>query len=260
MPGSTLNFGLGATCDRSGGTGLDSGIWIEMQYEEGEGSWNLMQDNAQISARSSPNASRHASSTFNWTVPTGSMGGVLKIRAVTDGAYPVEIYYTYTYQAAGTQPASATNVPPQQTGVDHLTIAPLNPPTEFTSNQIVYTYPPTKHISAMPIIFRVIVYGSGSSQVPDGTEVDFRLVDYDGNAVDAYVDPEVGHTTNSEVQVTFYPPTNAYWNSHDPSAEGSSNSMTIYATCEGKQTSYDQIKIKPYSEPSAGSTSGSTTF
>jgi len=271
-PGMKLNFGLGATIDRrQSGIDLGSGVSTGMQYEIGDGSWNYMQDNAHISVGTG-SPTHLASSTFNWDVPDGNIGDVLKIRALTAGAYVVDTYYTYTYQAASSQPATATNAPPQQLVVDHVAIIPsLSAPSSLINNDVVFTIPSNRNMSPLPITFNVQVTGSGNSQVPDGTSVHFDLIDMgmDGrdDIADASITPRDAVTTNSEVTLTFTPPTDAYWKSHNPSAVDTSlNTMRIVATCGGKEWIY-KMEMKPYPEPSigssrstTGSTTGSTTF
>jgi len=267
-PGMKLNFGLGSTIDRQqSGIDLGSSVSTGMQYEIGDGSWNYMQDNAHIGVGTG-SPTHIASSTFNWDVPDGNVGDVLKIRALTSGAYVVDTYYTYTYKAAGSQPATATTAPPQQLVVDHIAIVPSSSaPASLIDNDVVNTIPSNRNMSPLPITFNVQVTGSVDSQVPDGTPVHFDLIDMGlngrDNLADASITPRDAVTTNSEVTLTFTPPTNAYWQSHDPSTVDTTlNTMRIVATCGGKEWIY-KVVIKPYQEPSTGerrSTTGSTTF
>jgi hypothetical protein len=181
---------------------------------------------------------------------------VLKLVAIPSSGYNVKTYYTYTYQASGGQPAPAANALPQQSGVDHLSIFPIDPTPDLTNHNCMYTISSNLKMSPLPIHFRVTVYGPGNSQViPDDTRVDFQLTDRNHNTDGACIEPRVGfgYTRNSEVTMTFYPPTDAYWQSHDP-AETSLNTMTLWASCRGKETYYVPIEIKPNPEPLIGST------
>lgn len=265
-------LGLSVEYEHSGGPASYHG-GIGIMDSIGGGSWQYLQNYAQahIDMGTGDPTPAPASTTVEWDVPSGNIGDVLTLCVIASSGYNVKTYYTYTYQATGTQPAPAVNVPPHQTEVDHVSIIPgFDAPSSLINNDFVYTTPSNRNMSPLPIHFRVLVNGPQDSQVPDGTPVHFELIDMGlngGDTAGAKIAPLDGHTTNSELTLTFTPPTDAYWQSHDPLAvDATLNTMRIRATCGGKDWSFN-IEMKPYPEPpstgssgSIKSTTGSTTF
>jgi len=98
-----------------------------------------------------------------------------------------------------------------------------------------------------PFTMRAYVYGPNQNPVADGTVVSFSLADRFGTTGDASIYPEQGTTVAGKTTVTFYPPSNSYWNdiNHDPFA---SNRITVTASAGDKEQSYILYIIQPTSE------------
>jgi hypothetical protein len=129
--------------------------------------------------------------------------------------------------------------------VSYLKIFPINPPTYRTEAQ-VYTNGNTYMEDARR--FMITVVGEGGYKVPDGTRVDFSLTDWLGDQGDAYILPSSAVTKNSEVTVTYHPPSYNYWTpsgKHDPSVDIWKRFMVIKATCEGKEAAYILYMVRP---------------
>ena len=159
-------------------------------------------------------------------VPWGKNGDVITIKVKPFFGFDCPmVAYDYTYQGQ--------YQPQTKKGVDHITINPINPRTDLGLGEAqVYTTLVGGYEDKRDL--RVIVWGQGGYEVPDGTPVKFDLSDLTGIA-DAKMEPTEAYTKNSEATVTFHPPSEEYWKSHDPSAPTTENRMTITATSKGKE-------------------------
>jgi hypothetical protein len=129
---------------------------------------------------------------------------------------------------------------------------------QATSNDIYITLfsdGPSDYIEtdSQPFTMRAYVYNSDQTAVSDGTVVSFSIADRFGDLGGAYIYPQQQSTFAGKATVTFYPPTNSYWNdlNHDPSA---SNRITVTASSGGKEQTYII-----YIMPSQSSTTSSPT-
>ena len=120
----------------------------------------------------------------------------------------------------------------QNTGVDHISIS--SPVDYVNTGDSSFTVTAT-------------VFGPGNSQVPDGTLVSFTLRDkQDGTLGDAKIEPRTAvETVNSQVTVTFYPPTSSYWSDSKHSDYAGTNTITIRASAGGKQGAYEIVIYNP---------------
>jgi hypothetical protein len=119
----------------------------------------------------------------------------------------------------------------QNTGVDHISIS--SPIDYVNTGDDSFTVTAT-------------VFGPENSQVPDGTVVSFILQDkQDGTLGGAKILPQSAETVNSQVTVTFYPPTSAYWSDSTHSDYAGVNTITIQASAGGKHGNYEIVIYNP---------------
>jgi len=142
----------------------------------------------------------------------------------------------------------------QRPAGSYILINPINPRTDLGLGEaeVYTTLYPGGYEDARD--FRVIVVGEGGfNQVPDGTPVTFSLTDPAGDTADAWIEPDYAETENSEVYITYHPPSDIYWQMtedggwlvHDPSSPTGVNRMVITATSEGVEGTYILYMVRP---------------